>query len=134
MTIVFVCGGPVVNASILPSFTATYLSNSWCDGMQCHCLLYMVTPNINPWHIDSPAGHPSAICVATHDSCPRSYVSIRQFSATHSIDISRLPPPHYHPSLARFVVNRAYLRSFGTASWTTYEFDRTRGTFTSAVD
>ncbi|GFX78714.1 HTH_Tnp_Tc3_2 domain-containing protein [Trichonephila clavipes] len=30
MTIVFVCGDPVVNASILP------LLYSWCDGMGCH--------------------------------------------------------------------------------------------------
>ncbi|GFT84983.1 transposable element Tcb1 transposase [Trichonephila clavipes] len=46
--------------------------------------------------------------------------------------------PHYHPSLAssipRFVTNRAYLGSFGTASWAPYEFGRTRGAFTATVE
>ncbi|GFT29763.1 hypothetical protein TNCV_4891641 [Trichonephila clavipes] len=41
----------------------------------------------------------------------------RQCSATNSQDITRLPPPHYHRSLAylipRFVTNPVYLESFG---------------------
>ncbi|GFU49806.1 HTH_Tnp_Tc3_2 domain-containing protein [Trichonephila clavipes] len=54
MTIVFVCGDPGVNASILLYFTAILRSHSWCDVMGCHCLQYTVTSSINPWHHDSP--------------------------------------------------------------------------------
>ncbi|GFW49197.1 uncharacterized protein TNCV_3057071 [Trichonephila clavipes] len=47
----------------------------------------------------------------------------------YSKDVTRLSPLHYHPFLAcsilRFVTNRAYMRSFGTASWTAYEFGAT---------
>ncbi|GFV40850.1 transposable element Tcb1 transposase [Trichonephila clavipes] len=44
---------------------------------------------------------------------------------------ARLSPHCYYPSLAcpipRFVSNRAYPGSFGTASWASHEFERTRG-------
>ncbi|GFX71962.1 retrovirus-related Pol polyprotein from transposon 297 [Trichonephila clavipes] len=53
-------------------------------------------------------------------------------------DVTRLPPPDYHPSLAylipRFVTNRAYLGSFGTANWIAYEFGRTGGAFSTTVE
>ncbi|GFX11849.1 HTH_Tnp_Tc3_2 domain-containing protein [Trichonephila clavipes] len=49
MTIVFVCGDPVVKASVLClCFTVTNRSHRWCDGMGCHCLQYTVTPSIDP--------------------------------------------------------------------------------------
>ncbi|GFX10520.1 transposable element Tcb2 transposase [Trichonephila clavipes] len=35
MTIVFVCGDPVVSASILPYLSATHRSHSWRDDMGC---------------------------------------------------------------------------------------------------
>ncbi|GFX16821.1 uncharacterized protein TNCV_2518002 [Trichonephila clavipes] len=43
-----------------------------------------------------------------------------------------------YPSLAsqipRFVANRAYLESFGTASWASHEFERTRGKSTANME
>ncbi|GFV60549.1 l-Fucosyltransferase [Trichonephila clavipes] len=47
LTIAFECGDPVVNVSVRPLI---YSSHSWCDGMGCHCLQYMVVPRIHPWH------------------------------------------------------------------------------------
>ncbi|GFU43206.1 transposable element Tcb2 transposase [Trichonephila clavipes] len=38
MTIVFVCGDPEGNDSILLCFTSIHHSHSWCDSMGCHCL------------------------------------------------------------------------------------------------
>ncbi|GFV23675.1 HTH_Tnp_Tc3_2 domain-containing protein [Trichonephila clavipes] len=46
MPIMFVCGAPEVNASILPLLYSDHRSHSWCDGMGCHCLHYTVTPSI----------------------------------------------------------------------------------------
>ncbi|GFU68508.1 transposable element Tcb1 transposase [Trichonephila clavipes] len=49
--------------------------------------------------------------VTIHGRVPRSPFSTRKCLTTHSKDVTRLPPPHYHPSLAcsmsRFVTNRA---------------------------
>ncbi|GFY13918.1 transposable element Tcb1 transposase [Trichonephila clavipes] len=43
-----------------------------------------------------------------------------------------------YPSLpcpiSRFVSNRAYLGSFGTASWVSHEFERTRGKITANME
>ncbi|GFU55622.1 uncharacterized protein TNCV_3193201 [Trichonephila clavipes] len=36
MTIAFVCGEPVVNASIPPLLYRAHRSHSWCDGMGSH--------------------------------------------------------------------------------------------------
>ncbi|GFW83330.1 uncharacterized protein TNCV_2544281 [Trichonephila clavipes] len=36
--------------------------------------------------------------------------------------------------IPRFVSNRAYLGSFGTVSWVSHEFDRTRGKVTSKME
>ncbi|GFV32530.1 transposable element Tcb1 transposase [Trichonephila clavipes] len=51
----------------------------------------------------------------------------KQCSTSHSKGVTRLYPHCYSPSLARpnpgFVSNRAYLRSFGTASWASHEFE-----------
>ncbi|GFU22107.1 hypothetical protein TNCV_4300861 [Trichonephila clavipes] len=48
---------------------------------------------------------------------------------------TRLSPHCYCPSLAcpipKFVSNRAYLGSFGTARWASHEFERTRGKVTA---
>ncbi|GFW69911.1 transposable element Tcb1 transposase [Trichonephila clavipes] len=69
---------------------------------------------------------------------PRSHFPTRQCSATHSKNVTSPPPPHYYPYLAcsipRFVTNHAHLESFGTASWTAYEFGRTRDAFTVTVE
>ncbi|GFU80751.1 transposable element Tcb1 transposase [Trichonephila clavipes] len=58
-----------------------------------------------------------------------------QCSATHSKNVTRLPPSLYYPfltcSIPRFGTNRAYLESFGTVS---YEFGRTKGAFTATVE
>ncbi|GFY33644.1 uncharacterized protein TNCV_4593561 [Trichonephila clavipes] len=36
--------------------------------------------------------------------------------------------------IPRFVSNRAYLGSFGTASWASYEFEQTRGKVTANME
>ncbi|GFW83802.1 uncharacterized protein TNCV_669151 [Trichonephila clavipes] len=47
---------------------------------------------------------------------------------------AKLSPHCYYPSMTcpipRFVSNRAYLGSFGMGSWTSQEFERTRGKVT----
>ncbi|GFV38367.1 transposable element Tcb1 transposase [Trichonephila clavipes] len=52
--------------------------------------------------------------------------------------VTRLSPHCYYPSLAcpirRFVSNRAYLGPFGTASWASHEFERTRGKATANME
>ncbi|GFX86162.1 transposable element Tcb1 transposase [Trichonephila clavipes] len=113
---------------------AAHQSYSWCDGMKCHCLQYTVTPSIDPWHHDSPmvcSCHPATTCVGTHATAPRSHFSTRECSASHSKAVTRLSSHCYYSFLAypipRFVSNRAYLGSFGTASWASHEFERTRG-------
>ncbi|GFV56023.1 transposable element Tcb1 transposase [Trichonephila clavipes] len=62
---------------------------------------------------------------------PRSQFSTRKCSSSHGKGVTRLSPHCYYPSLAlpfpRFFSNRAYLRSFGTTSWASHEFERTRG-------
>ncbi|GFW49039.1 transposable element Tcb1 transposase [Trichonephila clavipes] len=64
--------------------------------------------------------------------------SARQCSASHVKGVTRLSPHFYYPSLAcripRIVSNRPYLGSFGTMSWTSNEFDRTRGKVTSNME
>ncbi|GFV63607.1 transposable element Tcb1 transposase [Trichonephila clavipes] len=141
MTIVFVCGDPVVNASPCLCFTATHCSHSWCDGIGCHYLQYTVNPSIDPWHHDSPVvrpKHSATTCVATYAMAPRSPFSTRQCSASHSKGVTRLSPHWYYPSLAytipTFVSNRAYLGSFGTANWASHEFERTRGKVTANME
>ncbi|GFX48633.1 transposable element Tcb1 transposase [Trichonephila clavipes] len=64
--------------------------------------------------------------------------STRQCSASHGKGVTRLSPHCFYPSLAfpipRFVSNRAYLGSFGTASWASHEFERTRGKVTANME
>ncbi|GFV50107.1 uncharacterized protein TNCV_3646091 [Trichonephila clavipes] len=56
--------------------------------------------------------------------------STRQCTASHGKGVTKLSPHCYFPSLAyptpRFVSNRAYLGSFGTASCAFHDFERTR--------
>ncbi|GFU90897.1 transposable element Tcb1 transposase [Trichonephila clavipes] len=51
---------------------------------------------------------------------------------------TRLSPQCYYPSLAcpipRFVSNRAFMGSFGTVSWASHEFERTRGKVTTNME
>ncbi|GFY33942.1 endonuclease-reverse transcriptase [Trichonephila clavipes] len=65
----------------------------------------------------------------------RIHFSTRQCSASHAKGVTRLSPHYYYPSLAcpipRFFSNQAYLGSFGTASWASHEFVRTRGKVTA---
>ncbi|GFT76237.1 transposable element Tcb1 transposase [Trichonephila clavipes] len=69
---------------------------------------------------------------------PRIHFSTRQCSASHGKDVTRLSQHCYYPSLTypipRFVSNRAYLGSFGTASWAFHEFERTRGKVTANME
>ncbi|GFU83473.1 transposable element Tc3 transposase [Trichonephila clavipes] len=78
-------------------------------------IAYTVTPNIHPWHIDSPPvcpGHPSATCIATHGNTPRKPFSTRQCctqQGCHNTTSSALLPfPVYW--IPRFVTNQTYMR------------------------
>ncbi|GFT08359.1 transposable element Tcb1 transposase [Trichonephila clavipes] len=68
----------------------------------------------------------------------RSHFLTRKCSALHGKGVTRLSPHCYYPSLAypiqRFVSKRAYLGSFGTASWASHEFERTRGKVTANME
>ncbi|GFU01207.1 uncharacterized protein TNCV_4927931 [Trichonephila clavipes] len=92
--------------------------------MGCHCLQYTVTLSIDLWHHDILQPHVLPFMQ-------------RLPGAVFQQDNAR--PPHcYYPSLAcpiaRFVCNRAYLGSFGMASWVSHEFERTRGKITANMD
>ncbi|GFU00196.1 transposable element Tcb1 transposase [Trichonephila clavipes] len=109
--------------------------------MECHCLQYTVTPSIDPWYHDSPAvcpRHSATTCVATHATAARSRFLARQCSTSHSKVLTRLSPYCYYPSLACPISicdsNRAYLGSFGMASWASHEFERTRGKVTESME
>ncbi|GFY22803.1 transposable element Tcb1 transposase [Trichonephila clavipes] len=69
---------------------------------------------------------------------PMNHFSTRQCSAPHGKGVTRLSPHCYYPSLActipRFVSNRAYLGSFGMASWASHEFEQTRGKITRNME
>ncbi|GFW06343.1 transposable element Tcb1 transposase [Trichonephila clavipes] len=77
-------------------------------------------------------------CVATHATAPRSHFSTTQCSVSHGKGVTRLSPHCYYSSLAcpipRFVSDRAYLGSFGTASWASHEFERTRDKVTANME
>ncbi|GFV21033.1 transposable element Tcb1 transposase [Trichonephila clavipes] len=64
--------------------------------------------------------------------------STGQCSASHDKGIIDCLCNCYYASLAclipRFVSNRAYLGSFGTASWASHEFERTRGKVTANME
>ncbi|GFU74895.1 transposable element Tcb1 transposase [Trichonephila clavipes] len=64
--------------------------------------------------------------------------STRQCLVSHNKGVTRLSPHCYYDSLAcpipRFVPNRAYLGSFGMASWESDEFERTRGKVTEILE
>ncbi|GFX11898.1 uncharacterized protein TNCV_2996821 [Trichonephila clavipes] len=51
----------------------------------------------------------------------------RQYSASHGKGVTKLSPHCFFPCLAcpipRFISNRAYLGSFGMASWASHKFD-----------
>ncbi|GFX64870.1 hypothetical protein TNCV_1095141 [Trichonephila clavipes] len=61
---------------------------------------------------------------------PMSHFSTRQCPALDSKVVTRRSPLGYYYSLPCpipiFVSSRAYLGSFGTASWASHEFERTR--------
>ncbi|GFV38737.1 transposable element Tcb1 transposase [Trichonephila clavipes] len=56
----------------------------------------------------------------------------------HTARMSQLSQHCYYPSLPcpipRFVSNRAYLGSFGMASWASHEFERTKGKVTANME
>ncbi|GFT72854.1 hypothetical protein TNCV_5065811 [Trichonephila clavipes] len=102
--------------------------------MGCHCLQYTVTSSTDPRHHDRQAAcpwHSAITCVATHVTATRSHFSTRQCLASHGKGAIRLSLHCcYHSSaclIPRFVSNRAYLGSFGTASWASHEFEQTEG-------
>ncbi|GFX27747.1 transposable element Tcb1 transposase [Trichonephila clavipes] len=69
---------------------------------------------------------------------PRNHFSTRQCSASHGKGVTRLSPHCYYSPLAspipRFVSNRVHLGSFGTASWASHEFERTRSKDTANME
>ncbi|GFY11567.1 uncharacterized protein TNCV_4230361 [Trichonephila clavipes] len=75
-----------------------------------------------------------------HMCCPSCNGSVEPFFNKTMLGLTRkgltrLSPHCYCPSLAypilRFVSNRAYLASFGSASWTSHDFERTRDNVTA---
>ncbi|GFX92982.1 transposable element Tcb1 transposase [Trichonephila clavipes] len=66
---------------------------------------------------------------------PRAIILTRWSSASQGKGVTRQSPPYYYPSLVysipRFVSNRAYLGSFGKASWASHEFHRARCNITA---
>ncbi|GFU36509.1 transposable element Tcb1 transposase [Trichonephila clavipes] len=58
--------------------------------------------------------------------------------ASHGKSVTKMSSHFYYLSLAcqapRFASNRAYSGSFETKSWTSYEFERTRGKVTANMD
>ncbi|GFV82184.1 transposable element Tcb1 transposase [Trichonephila clavipes] len=80
----------------------------------------------------------STTFAATHATVPRSHFSTRQCSASHGKGSTRLSPHCVYPYLVcpipRFVSNRAYLEPFGSASWASHEFERTRGMVTANME
>ncbi|GFV78203.1 transposable element Tcb1 transposase [Trichonephila clavipes] len=100
-----------------------------------------VTTSIDPWHQDSHR--------YVHDIMQPHVLSLMQWLAgavfqqdnawaSHSKGVTRLSPHCYYHSLAnpipRFVSSRAYLGSFGIASWASHEFERTRGRVTANME
>ncbi|GFW33495.1 uncharacterized protein TNCV_2210301 [Trichonephila clavipes] len=142
MTSVFVCADFVVNASILPLLYRYTRSHSWWDSMGCHCLQYMVTPSIDPWH-----HMPSQRYV--HDNLQLHVLPLMQKLPGAIFQQENVQPRtarvsqdclHTFTTLSwpamilRFVFNQAYLESFGTPSWPSHEFERTRGNITSNME
>ncbi|GFU86161.1 transposable element Tcb1 transposase [Trichonephila clavipes] len=62
----------------------------------------------------------------------------KTISTSHVKGVTRLSPYCYYSSLVfpipKFVCNQAYLGSFGTASWTSDEFERTGGKVTANME
>ncbi|GFY72806.1 uncharacterized protein TNIN_202501 [Trichonephila inaurata madagascariensis] len=52
----------------------------------------------------------------------------------HKTASATLSPHFLSCSIPRFVLLQAYLESFGTTSWTTFKFFRTRGVFVATVE
>ncbi|GFU15615.1 transposable element Tcb1 transposase [Trichonephila clavipes] len=71
-------------------------------------------------------------------TAPRSHFSTIQCSASHGKVVIRLSLHCYYSSLdcpiSKLVSNRAYLGSFGTASWPSHEFERARGKVTANIE
>ncbi|GFV12611.1 transposable element Tcb1 transposase [Trichonephila clavipes] len=69
---------------------------------------------------------------------PQEPFSTKQCSVSHDKGITRLCPYCYYPFLAcpipKFISNRTYPGSSGTASWASHEFVRTRGKVTANME
>ncbi|GFX25420.1 transposable element Tcb1 transposase [Trichonephila clavipes] len=131
MTIAFVCGDPVVNASILPLFTAIHRSHSWCDGMGCHCLQYTVSPLVLIRGTKTAQRY-------VHDILQPQVLPLMQrlpgaiFQQDNALGliqqgchkaVSALFLPFLCLPDSRFVFNRAHLGSFGMVSWASHKFE-----------
>ncbi|GFY22870.1 uncharacterized protein TNCV_2181311 [Trichonephila clavipes] len=106
--------------------------------MGYHCLQYTVTPSIDPWDHMTAQKY-------VHDILQPLVLQLMQrlpgvifqqdYAWPHTARVSQ---DCYYPSLpcpiSRLVTNRAYLRSFGTTSWASYEFERTRGKVTANME
>ncbi|GFU90242.1 transposable element Tcb1 transposase [Trichonephila clavipes] len=86
--------------------------------------LVLIRGNITAkWYVHNILKIP---CVGIHATVPSSHFSSRQCLASHRKGLTRMYPYCHYLSLAcpipSFVSNRAYLGSFGMASWIFYEF------------
>ncbi|GFX12052.1 transposable element Tcb1 transposase [Trichonephila clavipes] len=82
--------------------------------------------------------HPATACAPTPAMAPRSPFSTRKCSASKGKGVTKLSLQCYYPFLAcqfpRFVSKLAYVGSFGTTSWASHVFRRTRGKVTANVE
>ncbi|GFX73010.1 transposable element Tcb1 transposase [Trichonephila clavipes] len=112
MTIVFVCGDPVVSIAYNTRTPPLLIRDNMTAQRYIHDILQ---PHVLPLMQRIPG-------------C----------SASHGKGATRLSQHCSYPSLTcpipRFVSNRAYLESFGKASWASHEFERTGGKVTANVE
>ncbi|GFV90544.1 transposable element Tcb1 transposase [Trichonephila clavipes] len=71
-------------------------------------------------------------------TAPKNQFSTRQCSTSHGKSVTRLSSHSYCLFLTcpipGFVSNREYMGSFGTATWASHEFKRTRGKVTANME
>ncbi|GFX02814.1 transposable element Tcb1 transposase [Trichonephila clavipes] len=108
MTIVFMCGDPR-GYRLNPAF-----------ALQRHTA---PTAGVMVWDAIAYNTRSPLVLICGIMTAQRYFHNILQ----HGKGVTRLSPHCYYPSFAcpisRFVSNRAYLGSFGTANWTFHEFE-----------
>ncbi|GFS79692.1 transposable element Tcb1 transposase [Trichonephila clavipes] len=137
MTIVFVCEDPVVNTSILPALALQRHTTPTAGVMEWSVIAYKTrsplvlicgTITAQRYVHDILQSH-----VLPHIQWLRGAIFQQDNARPHKTVSALLLPFLGLPNL-RFVSNRAYLGSFGTASWASHEFERTRRKVTANME